>query len=95
LRRSPGVALRFGRARCAASEKIRDEVLDVRGLNFSNRTIAEMLEERLQPVVDRAGECEVVSDDMALLVQGGELAERQRAGLRRRLQAAVIEGASP
>src|SRR5215208_4765397 len=67
----------------APRPKIGDEVLDVGGPYFSNPMIAEMLKERLQPVIDGACEGEPISNDVALLVQRRELTERQRAGLRR------------
>jgi len=71
--------------------QVSDEVLDVGGLDVLQRTIAEPIDERFEPVVDRAGVRESLRLDVPLLVDLRELAESQSRDVTRRLKPALVE----
>ncbi len=75
--------------------QVRDEVVDVGRLDLGDRPIPEPLDQRLQPVVDGAGQRESLREHVPLLVDLGELAERHRRVVRRRIEPSLVEGAIP
>src|SRR6185503_14419647 len=88
-RREPAVVQAIDRARLL---HVGDEVFDVRRPDVCDRTIAETLDQRLEPVVDRAGDGQTLREDVPLFVDFSKLAERQRRRIRERLEAALVEG---
>jgi hypothetical protein len=62
-------------------------------VRMSATPIAEVREERLQRIDDRLRPRQLLRQDVPLLVHRGELAERLRAHLARRLDAALVERA--
>src|SRR5262249_48242392 len=73
--------------------EIGDEVLDIAGSDLGERTIAEVLEDRPQTVIDRLPDRELLCEDVPFLVDLGELPQCQRLRLAWRFDAAFVERA--
>jgi len=71
--------------------EVGDEVFDVGGLDVLKCANAEPIEQRFEPVIDRAGVRQAFGLDVPLLVDLRELAERQRRDVARRFDAALVE----
>jgi hypothetical protein len=71
--------------------QIGDEVLDVGRSDVGDQPVSETRDERLEAVVNRLGQREAFGDDVPLLVDLGELAERLRADFSRWIDASFVE----
>jgi hypothetical protein len=71
--------------------QVGDEVLDVGRLDVRQHAITEAIDQRLEPIVDRLADREPFREDVTLLVDVRELAERQRRDFARRLESALVE----
>src|SRR5207253_8354356 len=73
--------------------QVGDEVFDIRRSYLSEGSIAEVLEDRLEPIVDRLANGELLREDVALFVDVCELFERERRRLGRGLRTTPLERA--
>jgi hypothetical protein len=71
--------------------QVGDEVFDIRCSDLSNRAIAEVLDDRFEPVLDRLANREPLRKHVSLFVDACELSERQRSRLALRLCTTFLE----